>query len=56
MTSSKTASVCWTGSVDLVEAEVLIEADRPLHIADTDVDVEKLLQHERSLLRANFDR
>ena len=33
--------------VNLVETEVLVETDRPLHVADTNVDVEKLLQHVR---------
>ena len=29
-----------------METQILVEADRPLHIADTDVDVKQLLQHE----------
>jgi len=34
--------------VDLVKADVLVEADRPLHIANADVDVKQLLQHRGS--------
>ena len=33
--------------VDLVKTEILVVADRPLHIADTNIDVEKPLQHAR---------
>src|SRR6266540_2630844 len=33
--------------VDFGEAEALIEADRPLHISDTNIDVKESLEHNR---------